>query len=93
MDARRNLQQGPINQDFMARRATSYSSAIYEKSGALRNCVGFIYGTVLSIARPKGNMAQRVVYNRHKRRHALKFQAVNSPDGLVLHLHGPVEGR
>lgn len=36
---------------------------------------------------------QKVVFNGHKRSHALKFQAVTTPDGLILHAYGPVEGR
>ena len=33
------------------------------------------------------------MYNGHKRVHALKFQAVVIPSGLVANLYGPVEGR
>ncbi|KAK1860396.1 hypothetical protein I4F81_002985 [Pyropia yezoensis] len=36
---------------------------------------------------------QRLCYSGHKRRHAIKFQSVLTPDGLILHLYGPVEGR
>ena len=96
LDARTHLVLGAISQDFITRRVISYSSAIYEKSGALRNCVGFIDGAVFGIAPPKGNIAQRVGYNELqrtttdynglKRKHSLKFQALNSPYGLVLHL-------
>lgn len=47
----------------------------------------------MGIARPKGNLPHRVVYNGHKRKHALKFQAVNTPDGMIQHVAGPMEGR
>ena len=43
------------------------------------------------ICRPGRN--QRVVYNGHKRVHALKFQSVVAPNGLIANLYGPVEGR
>lgn len=43
------------------------------------------------IARPKNN--QREVYNGHKRAHALKFQSVVLPNGLIANLNGPYEGR
>ena len=33
------------------------------------------------------------MYNGHKRVHALKFQAVALPNGIVCNLFGPVEGR
>lgn len=47
-------------------------------------------GTVRQISRP-GDY-QRVVYNGHKPVHAIKFQAVVIPSGLVANLYGPVEG-
>ena len=31
-------------------------------------------------------------FNGHKRLHALKFQIVTTPDGLIAHAFGPVEG-
>ncbi|PFX23723.1 hypothetical protein AWC38_SpisGene11712 [Stylophora pistillata] len=43
------------------------------------------------ISRPGEN--QRMVYNGHKRVHALKFQAVALPNGLIRQLFGPVEGK
>ena len=36
---------------------------------------------------------QRTVYNEHRRVHAIKFQAIATPNGLVANLYGPVEGR
>ena len=66
-----------------------YADAIHAKGAPLTNCWGFIDGTVRAISRPSIN--QRVLYNGHKRVHAIKFQA--TPDGLVVCLHGPFEGR
>lgn len=43
-----------------------------DKVGALDNCVGSIDGKVLEIDRPDDATLQRVVYNGHKRKHALK---------------------
>lgn len=63
------------------------------KSAALHHCVGFMDGTVLGIARPGSSAEQNAAYNGHKRKHALKFQTITSPDGLILHAHGPMEGR
>ena len=62
---------GPIDKDFMAENAKTYSDAIFEKSEGLERVVGFIDGTVLGIGRPKGNLPQRFVYNGHNRKHAL----------------------
>ena len=44
-------------------------------------------GTVRPICRPEEN--QRSVYNGHKRVHALKFQSIALPNGLIGHLFGP----
>ncbi|CAH3172856.1 unnamed protein product [Porites lobata] len=41
---------------------------------------------------PTVSKKQRVVYNGHKRVHALKFQSVVVPNGLIANLYGPVEG-
>lgn len=68
-----------------------YADAIARKGVPLKNCFGFIDGTVRQICRPDAN--QRVVYNGHKRVHALKFQSVAIPNGLIANLYGPVEGR
>ena len=65
-----------------------YADAVADRGAPLRNCFGFIDGTVRPICRPKKN--QRVVYNGHKRVHGLKFQALSLPNGLVAKLYGPV---
>ena len=48
---------------------------------------GFVDGTIRPICRPGEH--QRLVYNGHKRVHAIKFQSVVAPDGLVANLYGP----
>lgn len=58
----------------------------------MHNCVGFIYGTGLFVARP-GRRQQRSIYSGHKRSHMLKFQSIVTPDGLLVHFAGPIEGR
>lgn len=65
-----------------------YAEAVAAKGSPLRNCFGFIDGTVRPISRP--GEAQKAVYNGHKRIHALKFQSVTLPNGLIAHLFGPV---
>ena len=67
-----------------------YACAIARQGSPLTNCFGFIDGTVRPICRP--GEKQRVVYNGHKRVHALKFQSVVVPNGLIANLYGPVEG-
>ena len=57
------------------------ADAVSDKGAALNNCFGFVDRMVQPICRPGGN--QRMVYNGHKRVHALKFQAVALPNGLI----------
>lgn len=83
----------PIDKEFLAEHASKYAEAIYDKSeGLLRVFFGVIDEMVLGIAIPTGNLPQRVVYNGHKRKHALKYHAVNAPDVRILHADGPIEG-
>lgn len=65
-----------------------YADAIAQKGAALTNCFGFVDGTVRPICRPGQN--QKIVYNGHKRIHALKFQSLTVPNGIIAHLFGPV---
>ena len=73
-----------------AERLELYSEAVHRKA-PLTNVWGFIDGTVRPMCRPI--VGQRPVYNGHKRVHALKFQSVVTPDGMIANLYGPVEGR
>ena len=66
----------------------NFARAVHGKGTALENCWGFVDGTVRPICRPGEN--QRVMYNGHKRVHALKFQSVVAPSGLIANLYGPV---
>ena len=77
LNAGKHLVTGDISQQFFAERAEQYAQCIHRKGKAISNCVGFIDGTVLGIARPTGSLAQRVAYNGHKRKYAIKYQAVN----------------
>ena len=65
-----------------------YAETIHGKGAALENCFGFVDGTVRPIARPDEH--QRIMYNGHKRVHALKFQSLALPNGLIGNLYGPV---
>ena len=67
-----------------------YARAITRQGSPLTNCFGFIDGTARPICLP--GEKQRVVYNGHKRVHALKFQSIVLPNGLVANLYGPVDG-
>ncbi|ETL35734.1 hypothetical protein L916_12166 [Phytophthora nicotianae] len=80
------------NLDLASSRLHEFAQAIYDQGGELDRVWGFVDGIVRGICRPAGAHAQRSVYNGHKRKHALKFQTVVTPDGMIFHLFGPVEG-
>ena len=65
-----------------------YADAIFDQGAALSNCFGFVDGTVRLICRPDEN--KRIVFNGHKRIHAIKFQSVALPNGLIGHFYRPV---
>ena len=69
----------------------SFADAIHAAGAPLTNCWAFVDGTVRPICRP-GEL-QRVVFNGHHRVHALKYQSIACPNGLIANLYGPVEGR
>ena len=51
-----------------------------------------VLGSLMRPVRPlcRPGEHQRVIYNGHKRVHALKFQCVALPNGLIGNLYGPV---
>ena len=65
-----------------------YAAAITSRDSPLHNCFGFIDGTVRPIARPGEN--QRILYNGQKWVHAIKFQSVVLPNGLIGNMYGPL---
>ena len=66
----------------------TYVDALTARGAPLPNCFGFIDGTVRPISRPREH--QRLLYNGYKRVHALKFQSIALPNGLIGNLCGPV---
>jgi hypothetical protein len=72
-------------------RLQEYASAIHAKGAPLDSVWGFLDCTIRGICRP--SRWQRVAYNGYKKIHAIKFQAVKLPNGLIGHLYGPMEGR
>lgn len=86
----RLIRDGPHH--LFVQRAQLYAEAFMRRGSPLNRCIGLIDGTNLRIQRPSG-LKQRATFNGHKRFNCLKFQAVVAPDGLILHLSGPIEGR
>ncbi|CAB4029107.1 Hypothetical predicted protein, partial [Paramuricea clavata] len=62
----------------------TFAAVIHRKGAALDNCWGFIDGTVRPVARP--GRFQRMLYNGHKKVHAIKFQSVATPSGMIANL-------
>jgi hypothetical protein len=67
-----------------------FSSAVAKKSG-LDIVFGFLDGTVRPVCKPGD--AQNELYNGKDCVHALKYQIVSTPDGIIRHLDGPWPGR
>ena len=81
-----------LDQPWLSRgNLTSFVDANHAKGAALPTCWGFVDSAVRPLCRPSRN--QRIVYNGHKRVHALKFQSVVAPNGLIATLYRPIEGR
>lgn len=68
----------------------AYADAVHEKGAALDYVWGFIDGTLKACCRPE--RYQRALYSGHKRYHGLKYQSVSTPNGMIAHLYGPIEG-
>ena len=68
-----------------------YAQKITQKGAVVNNIWGFIDGTVQQVCRP--GQDQREYFSGHKRKHALKFQHIMLPSGLVAHSFGPFPGR
>ena len=80
--------------DLRRERAALYSSCITRRAGSLPQCFGFLDGTRIQIARPGGNYCdQRSVYSGYKRHRCVNYQTITTPDGLLFHIYGLVEGR
>ena len=53
----------------------------------LKNCIGFIDGTMRAICTPVYD--QETTYNGHKQKDAEKFQSVMAPNGVIVAVHSP----
>ena len=67
-----------------------YPTAI-ERKGGVRKVWGFIDGTMRAVCRQNKN--QELYYSGYKKCHAVKYQALSTPDGLIVHLAGPSTGQ
>jgi hypothetical protein len=73
-------------------RMKAYSQAIDRAGGG--NCIwGFVDGTFKPCCRPKDNKRQKFMYSGYKKSHGMKMQGICTPDGMILSLAGPYEGK
>ncbi len=78
------------NVNRLTRMAPLYAHVI-EKSGVIYdNCIGFVDGTCKQVCMPI--VLEGVFYSEHKHYHAMRFQAIVTPNGLISHLFGPING-
>ena len=78
-----------LNQNWI--NPEEFAASISAKGCPMHRIWAFIDGTVRPICRP--TRYQQSVFNGHKRTHALKYQSVMAPNGLIVDLFGPIEGR
>ena len=93
LETHEHLIVSPLNASYLQAKLLYFADCIFRKRNALSNCVAFIDGTVIGVSRPGDSGYQHVLYNGHKRKHALKYQAVLTPDGMLLHVYGLLKGR
>ena len=65
---------------------TQFAAAIHAAGSPLKTVFRFINRTVQRITQPTHH--QRKYYGGFKRYHAIKFQGVVGPDGIIFHLEG-----
>lgn len=90
-----------FNQEYAAQHLADYANEISDAGGHITNVWSFIDGTVRGVCRPQPRnrsqdgayLSQQPMYNGHKRKHAVKYQSLTAPDGLIVHLFGPYPGR
>jgi nuclease HARBI1 len=66
-----------------------FEKAIYDQCG-VNGIFGFIDATVRPTCKPE--LFQNVVYNGKDKTHALKYQVLCTPDGIMRHVSGPYCG-
>jgi hypothetical protein len=72
-----------------AHKMEEFSSVVKERVG-MAGIFSFIDGTIRPTCKPE--IFQAVVYNGKDKTHALKYQVVCTPDGMMRHVYGPVCG-
>lgn len=82
----------PFVRCFLTENAAMYAKTITKHCGLMVHCFSFIDGTVIGMDRPGDYDMKHAAYNGHTPNHALKFETISTPDGLILHAQGPLAG-
>ena len=70
-----------------------FANAIYAVTETA-NIAAFIDGTVRRFCRPGGaDINQQAMYSGHKRWHGYNYEALYTPDGILIRVIGPFDGR
>ena len=56
-----------------------------------KGTLGFCWGNLRQVCHPTEN--QKILCNGHKRKHAMKFQSAIIPNGQVVNIFEPIEGK
>ena len=70
---------------------TRCSQVVQDKGALLQETFGFLDGTAVRICRPM--VDQEEFYSGYKKYHCIKYQAITTPDGMIIHVGGPFVGR
>ena len=86
--------------DRLAPLVETFAAAVHAKGAPLANIFALIDGTFRQFCRPGldgynglGLLDQRAQYSGHKKCHGNNHQGVVTPDGIIVEMHGPFEGR
>ena len=75
-------------------RLRAYSDRVTLKGGAYANVWSFLDGCKWPITRPGGNInLQRPFYSGYICGHAFSYHVLSTPDGMIVHMHGPLPGK
>lgn len=74
-----------------------FAEAVRRKGAPMPGIVGFLDGTFRHFCRPSvdgyNGIAQQMQYSGHKHEHGYNYQGVVTPDGIIVEMNGPYEGR
>lgn len=84
---------GSLTAEYMSSRSAMQALMVAENMRSIDNGIGFIDCSAIEISRADYAGLQNVVLNRHKRKQAIKFQAVKLVNALLEHVYDTMEGQ